>query len=121
MHEAEQAVADERARTEARIAALTADVESVVTSIEGVGNDDEHDPDGSGGIAFERAQLLALLAAARSRLAELDGAVERMAGDRYGRCTRCGEPIHPERLAALPTTESCVACASSRSGVIGTG
>ncbi|MGI8809639.1 MAG: TraR/DksA C4-type zinc finger protein [Acidimicrobiales bacterium] len=29
----------------------------------------------------------------------------------YGACARCGAPIPPERLAAQPTSLTCVACA----------
>jgi DnaK suppressor protein len=103
-------LASERARTERVIEALTRDLESVFESIEGVGNDDEHDPDGST-IAFERAQLIALLRSARRHLVELDAAEARVAAGTYGRCIACGGPIGDERLAALPTTERCVSCA----------
>jgi DnaK suppressor protein len=29
----------------------------------------------------------------------------------YGICERCGEPIHPDRLAVLPDTRVCIKCA----------
>lgn len=101
---------DERARTLDRIEALTRDFESIVASIDGVGNDDEHDPDGVT-IAFERAQVLSLLRAAREQLAALDAAIERAAAGTYGRCESCGDAIGTERLAALPATVRCVGCA----------
>jgi RNA polymerase-binding transcription factor DksA len=28
----------------------------------------------------------------------------------YGDCARCGEPVHPQRLEALPTTHYCIRC-----------
>jgi DnaK suppressor protein len=31
----------------------------------------------------------------------------------YGICERCGNPIHPDRLAVLPDTRICIACARS--------
>lgn len=104
-------LAAERARTVERIEALTRDFDSIVESIDGVGNDDEHDPDGVT-IAFERAQVLSLLRAARERLAELDEAMARQAAGTYGTCESCGGPIGDERLAALPATTRCVACAA---------
>jgi RNA polymerase-binding transcription factor DksA len=104
----------ERASTEAQIASLTRTFDDVVESIEDVGNDDEHDPDGST-IAFERAQVIALLHQARANLAELDAAIERLASGRYGVCEVCGRDIPIERLEALPTTQRCLACAEVRS------
>ncbi|MFL6127197.1 TraR/DksA C4-type zinc finger protein [Actinophytocola sp.] len=35
-----------------------------------------------------------------------------MAAGTYGTCTRCGSPIAPERLDALPATTTCIRCAS---------
>jgi len=72
--------------------------------------DDEHDPEGST-IAFERAQLTAVLAAGRRRIADLEGALERSAAGTYGGCARCGRPIPVERLAARPFATTCVTCA----------
>ena len=72
--------------------------------------DDEHDPEGAT-IAFERAQLTALLAAGRRRLADLDDALGRSAAGTYGVCERCGEPIPADRLAARPHATTCVGCA----------
>ena len=72
--------------------------------------DDEHDPEGST-IAFERAQLTALLAAGRRRIADLDDALRRSAAGTYGGCERCGTPIPAERLAVRPFATTCVSCA----------
>lgn len=73
--------------------------------------DDEHDPEGST-IAFERAQLTALLAAGRRRIIDLEEALERSASGGYGVCEGCGQPIPAERLAARPFATTCVSCAS---------
>src|SRR4029453_1713376 len=53
-------------------------------------------------IALERAQLAALLAGSRQRLADLDRATARLAAGTYGRCESCGEPISAERPPARP-------------------
>lgn len=29
----------------------------------------------------------------------------------YGTCERCGKPIHPDRLAVLPSATRCIECA----------
>jgi RNA polymerase-binding transcription factor DksA len=41
-------------------------------------------------------------------------ALERMRAGEFGRCSDCGAPIAPRRLAAVPWTERCVACQASR-------
>jgi DnaK suppressor protein len=102
-------LASERASTEETIAALQRDHASIVAAT-GEANDDEHDPEGST-IAFERAQVAALLAAAREHLAALERAGERLAAGTYGVCERCGVVIPEDRLAALPATSTCVRCA----------
>ncbi|MDQ2725221.1 MAG: TraR/DksA C4-type zinc finger protein [Actinomycetota bacterium] len=75
------------------------------------GPDDEHDPDGST-VAYERARVGALLAQSRADRAALALAVGRVDAGTYGRCHGCGQPIPDERLAALPSTTTCVTCAS---------
>jgi len=75
--------------------------------------DDEHDPEGAT-IAFERAQLRAILSQSVADLAEHDAALERLAGAGYGACERCGQPIAPARLEARPTARLCIDCASAR-------
>ena len=106
------ALAAERASTLERIAALTREFGGIVDATADANTDDEHDPEGAT-IAFERAQLAALLDQARARLVELDGALERVAGATYGRCERCGEQIAPERLEARPDARSCISCAAA--------
>src|SRR5690242_8942529 len=47
----------------------------------------------------------------RSILDEIDGALERIDHDTFGKCTECGTSIAEERLKALPYTALCVRCA----------
>ena len=101
----------ERADTLDQIESLRRDFDGIVASAALVGADDEHDPEGAT-IAFERAQLAGLLDQARSRLAELDQALARLAEGSYGICERCGQPIAPARLAARPAARTCIVCAS---------
>ena len=102
----------ERRDTLARITALRREFDGIVESSAGVATDDEHDPEGAT-IAFERAQLAALLDQAGSHLAELDDARERLRQGRYGRCERCGRPIAAGRLAARPAARTCITCAAA--------
>jgi RNA polymerase-binding transcription factor DksA len=102
----------ERERVTAQIEELQELFDSIVEASRDVSADDEHDPDGAT-VGFERAQVASLLERAQRRLIELDDARRRVDGGTYGVCTNCGRPIAPERLAALPTTQTCVECASS--------
>ena len=100
----------ERAQVVARLAALTGDYDSVVAASLDTNADDEHDPEGAT-IAFERSQIGALVAQARSHLDEVSAALDRLAAGTYGTCEACGLPIPAGRLEARPTARRCVACA----------
>lgn len=104
------AITDRRTRAGARAASLARDFDEIVTASSDAVRDDEHDPEGAT-IAFERAQVAALLADARDQLAALDAAVGRLGGPDAGRCDRCGDAIAFERLLARPATTRCVRCA----------
>jgi DnaK suppressor protein len=41
-------------------------------------------------------------------LAEIDAALARIDDGTYGLCTRCGRPIDPERLDAVPYATLCI-------------
>jgi DnaK suppressor protein len=111
----EQAVGDalgaERARTLARIEALRRDFDDIVERSSDASRDDEHDPEGAT-IAFERAQVAALLAAARAQLGDLDRAEERLRGGTHDVCEGCGGSIPLARRLARPTARRCVACST---------
>jgi DnaK suppressor protein len=104
------AIGGERARAVARVEAFERSFADIVASSEGSPPDDEHDPEGAT-IAFERAQVSALLDQSRAQVAELDAALARLRTASYGTCRRCGRPIAFERLLARPTATTCVACA----------
>jgi RNA polymerase-binding transcription factor DksA len=48
---------------------------------------------------------------ARGKLERLEAALQRMEEGTYGVCEGCGQAIEPERLAVLPITTLCIACA----------
>ncbi|MET8043845.1 TraR/DksA C4-type zinc finger protein [Micromonospora sp. NPDC005215] len=102
-----------REQTETQATVLASDLRSLFEASRSSNADDEHDPEGST-IAFERAQLSAVLDAARQRLAELDVALQRVDDGSYGVCERCSRPIPAERLVARPSARTCVACADLR-------
>jgi DnaK suppressor protein len=104
---------DERARAVRLISKLTNDFDAFVEASREVATDDEHDPEGAT-IAYERAQVDAVLAMTRIHLAELDLALTRAQGGTYGQCQSCGGPIGDERLDAQPAAMTCVGCASPK-------
>jgi DnaK suppressor protein len=50
----------------------------------------------------ERSQVIAVVRALRSNLSDVERALSKMEAGTYGICERCGWPIPPERLEALP-------------------
>lgn len=105
-----ETLASERLRTLALCRDLRQDFGAIVEASRSSNADDEHDPEGAT-VAFERAQVVALLAQSESRLNEIDRALQRWRQGRYGTCDSCGEPIAAERLAARPAASTCLRCA----------
>src|SRR4051812_41758349 len=99
-----------RDETAAQAATLDHDLHGLIEASRSSNADDEHDPEGAT-IAFERAQLTAVLQATRRQVADLDRALARVGDGTYGICERCGDPIPAARLAARPSARTCVACA----------
>ena len=97
----------DRAEVSARLSAMTKDLESVFAASVDSNADDEHDPEGQT-IAYERAQLTALIKAAKEHLSAIDAATARLEEGSYGRCEVCMEPIPSARLEARPTARTCI-------------
>lgn len=57
--------------------------------------------------------LQAIDDAARSEVAAIDEALQRLEHGLYGTCKRCGEQIEPARLQAVPHAVMCAQCAGS--------
>ncbi|MDM7990444.1 TraR/DksA C4-type zinc finger protein [Arthrobacter sp. zg-Y877] len=105
---------DERMEhTREQISTLTAVIREVTLAAKDIPADDEHDPEGTT-VSVERANEVALLAAAETSLLELMEARERLNTDAYGICERCGTPIPAARLEIRPETRFCVECAAAR-------
>jgi len=58
------------------------------------------------------AVLDKLAAGDRQQMTAIRAALIRIAEGTYGICRTCGEPIAPQRLAALPYATQCLACAT---------
>jgi RNA polymerase-binding protein DksA len=63
----------------------------------------------------ERGKVLALVDRLREQLRDVDHALPKFENGGYGLCERCGEPIGPERLEALPYSRLCVGCKQKES------
>jgi RNA polymerase-binding transcription factor DksA len=100
----------ERDDAAATMAALRRDFAAMVAASEDSNADDEHDPEGAT-VGFERAQLAATIELTRSRIEDLDRALQSVAAGTYGTCESCGGAIGAERLAARPAARTCIACA----------
>jgi RNA polymerase-binding protein DksA len=59
---------------------------------------------------FEQQRDLALRERNEQHLAEVVAALERLDAGTYGTCTRCGRPVAPERLEAIPWAAHCIDC-----------
>ncbi|MGH3494070.1 MAG: TraR/DksA family transcriptional regulator [Sciscionella sp.] len=103
-------LAAQRVEATARVASLTGQFDGIVESSGSNASDDEHDPEGQT-IAFERAQVHALLAQARHELEAVDRAEQRLRDGSYGICERCGREIAAPRLLARPVASTCIHCA----------
>ncbi len=53
-----------------------------------------------------------LNATERIEIEEIRAALVRIREGTYADCAKCGDPIAPKRLEALPYTNSCISCAS---------
>jgi RNA polymerase-binding protein DksA len=49
-----------------------------------------------------------------AELHQIREALQRIQNGTYGTCSRCGQPIAVERLSAVPTAATCVACTLAR-------
>ena len=48
--------------------------------------------------------------ALRLEVAAIQSALTRLENGTYEECSKCGKPIDPRRLVALPTTTTCLRC-----------
>ncbi len=96
-------------------AALVAELDALTEQIRALAQALEVRPDygmGVGDPAVTQWELdQALLERLQVHAADLRQAIARYESGTYGLCERCGQPIHPDRLAVLPDTTLCIDCA----------
>jgi DnaK suppressor protein len=106
--------ADVRARLEEERATLRNDIAGLIADNQapqddaGIGN---HIADDATEV-FDRERDLALRSNAQDLLTQVEAAIGRIDDGRYGTCARCGQPIAPDRLEALPYAIYCITCQS---------
>lgn len=61
-------------------------------------------------VTFEIGKRAALDEHLRNQLREVEHALQKMRDGTYGVCDRCGKPIDPARLEALPQATLCLDC-----------
>jgi DnaK suppressor protein len=63
---------------------------------------------------YEWEMCLALKQRAENKARALEVALRKAEEGDYGLCEACGQTIDPARLAILPHTKRCIACAQNR-------
>jgi len=64
----------------------------------------------------ERNKVLAVIERLRENLHDIDLALAKIEKGTYGICERCGDPIAPERLEAIPYARLDMKCKQKESG-----
>jgi RNA polymerase-binding transcription factor len=64
----------------------------------------------------ERNKVLAVVERLRENLHDVDLALSKIEKGTYGTCERCGDPISPERLEAIPYARLDVKCKQKEAG-----
>jgi DnaK suppressor protein len=108
LERARAALEAEQQRLENLVADLDSGLDTARTDAVGdLTSYDQHQAD-AGTETFEREKDESIRAGFRDQLAEVRAALERIADGTYGIDEETGEPIDPERLAALPTARTNV-------------
>lgn len=71
---------------------------------------DDHHPADAASETFERTKDYALDENYRDMLERIAEALRKIDDGTYGICDRCGAPISPERLKAIPYATLCIEC-----------
>lgn len=64
----------------------------------------------------ERNKVLAVIERLRENLHDIELALSKIEKGTYGVCDRCGDPINPERLEAIPYARLDMKCKQKESG-----
>jgi len=108
-----------RSRLESERKRLTEELDQLLTNAQPSDERREGSPFGKREEeATETSELekrLALEKRTRDLLTSVEHALEKFEQGTYGLCDKCGTPIDPERLEALPQASLCLECKSKES------
>lgn len=79
------------------------------------GNEDNRSRGDLASDYFMQERQHALSSVETQKLAQINGALERIDEGTYGHCTRCDAPIAAERLEILPSATLCMDCQRNES------
>jgi DnaK suppressor protein len=107
--------------TDARIQGLRTTLESELVSLRaqlgelGYGAQLDYDPNfaDSSQVTAERGETEALVQKLVTSLHDVEHALEKFDGDRFGICESCGKSIAEARLEARPEARLCIDCAAA--------
>ncbi len=85
-------------------------VKQIYESSKEIGQDGIQDIGDEAANIYNKQVLLSLNENERTRLREVDEALDRIANDTYGICEECGGPISIKRLEVRPVAKYCVPC-----------
>ncbi len=89
---------------------IIGEVKQIYESSKEMGQDGIQDIGDEAANIYHRQVLLSLTENERTRLQEVDEALDRIEGGLYGICEECGEPIGLKRLEVRPVAKYCVPC-----------
>jgi RNA polymerase-binding transcription factor DksA len=85
-----------------------------IATLEGTLNEKLDSDLGRGDPTVTRREVnRALMERLKAHAEQLEQALSQLDQGGYGKCIKCGQPIHPDRLAVLPDTRLCIECARS--------
>jgi DnaK suppressor protein len=103
-----------RARLESERKRLIEEMEQIKSSIRSADERREGSPFGKreeeATESYELERRLTLEKSIRDQLAAVEHALQKFEDGTYGLCDKCGRPIPPERLEALPQASLCLDC-----------
>jgi len=106
-----QRLMDEQQRLNTEIANLRTGVSSD-TFQENEGDAFDQHPADEGSELFEREKNMTVIQTLEVSLDEVNQALRKVDNGTYGQCERCGQPIAPKRLEAMPEAVHCIQCQS---------
>jgi DnaK suppressor protein len=89
---------------------IVGEVKQIVESSKEMGQDGIQDIGDEAANIYNKQVLLSLNENERTRLQEVDEALDRIENGMYGICEECGGPISLKRLEVRPVAKYCVPC-----------